>query len=332
MCCFSTPTHVSDTKIFARMLRPGVQGLAYQMAYEADKATAMILPLPVALPAREDSVRFKNLKAYPRLFADLDSGFPAAVVSRAARATSAAGPERSATLVVHDVGDFVASFVPSQADFGRIDPRFVLSKDVWAKLPQYSNYGFAVFQLKELRGSPHPIAFEFDTRTPDSIFFPTVHIHDGTVHDKDEFDHVLYTQDAVFDQRAGSDDGGTVDSDTGFVRSKGKAQTFTAPALSQGLLAADLLVLRRTLKGTHPNRDTTFDIKSVAAPSRIDDGKAPAAQPQSSDGKVPATAPGGCGRCDAGPGASLGEGLPMGAAMAGIAWIIRRRDARRKGQ
>jgi len=307
MCCFSTPTHVFGTKIFARLLRPGVQGLAYQMEYKAEQPTAMILPLPVALPAREDSVRFKNLKEYSRLFSDLEKGFPQLPtnsLSRSKSATASAAPE--AQLAVHDVGDFVATFVPSQADFGRLDPRFVLSKEVWAKLPQYQSYGFAVFQLKELRGSPHPIALEFDTRMADTVFFPTVHIHDGTVHDKDDFDHVLYTQDAVFDQRAGSYEGpDNVDSHTGFVRSKDQAQSFVMPTQSQGLLAPDLLVHKSTMRGTFANRDLTFDLKAIAAQPR------------------------GCGRCDAGPGASIQGSLPVGAALAGLAWIIRRRDARR---
>ena len=59
-----------------------------------------------------------------------------------------------AALKVHSVGKFVASFVPSQSDFDRLDPQFVIPKESWAKLPEYQDFGFAVFQLKELSGYP----------------------------------------------------------------------------------------------------------------------------------------------------------------------------------
>ena len=68
MCCFSAKTEVHGTSIFARLTKPGVQALAYQMTYKAAEPTAMILPLPVALPAREGSVRFVDLRAYPDFF------------------------------------------------------------------------------------------------------------------------------------------------------------------------------------------------------------------------------------------------------------------------
>jgi hypothetical protein len=38
------------------------------------------------------------------------------------------------------------------------------------------------------------MAFSFRTRDPQSIFFPTVHVHDSTVHQMADFDHFLYTQ------------------------------------------------------------------------------------------------------------------------------------------
>src|SRR5581483_11470974 len=109
----------------------------------------------------------------------------------------------AAPLEVHDVGDYIASFVPTVDDFERLDPRFSISKQVWSAIPAYADYGFAVFQLRELSGSTHPIAFEFQTRLSDALYFPTVHIHDGTVHEKDNFDHVLYLQEEQFDSKVG---------------------------------------------------------------------------------------------------------------------------------
>jgi hypothetical protein len=318
MCCFSSPTEVHDTSIFARFTRPGAQALVYQMRYTAARPTAMILPLPVALPAKEDAVRFTDLEAYPRFFDDLAAGFPEPPSkgigrSRAAVESAAA----AAPLAVHDVGQFVATFVPSANDFGRVDPRFVLPKDTWSRIPAYADYGFAVFQLKELAGTPHPIAFEFDTRTPGTLFFPTVHIHDGTVHEKDHFDHALYAQDAAFDRRAGAYEGpNAVDAATGFVRSKDSASSFADAGRSRGLLDGGLLVHKSTLRGMLPNRDTTFNLMAAATA---------VAHQGAAAGKAA-----GCGCELVGPAAAgYGASLPATAALGALGWIVRRRHERR---
>lgn len=48
MCCFSKNVEsVSATRIFARMMSPGHQGLAYQMNFSSAEDMAMILPIPV---------------------------------------------------------------------------------------------------------------------------------------------------------------------------------------------------------------------------------------------------------------------------------------------
>jgi hypothetical protein len=98
---------------------------------------------------------------------------------------------------VVEVGKFVASFVPAVKDFARLDKQFRLPDGVWEKLPQYKDFGFAVFKLKkpEKGGQKvHPMAFEFPREDKKVLFFPTVHIHDGQVHDKAGFDHTLYCQ------------------------------------------------------------------------------------------------------------------------------------------
>lgn len=316
MCCFSSPTEVHDTSIFARFTKPGAQALVYQMRYTAERPTAMILPLPVALPAKEGAVRFANLEAYPRFFDDLAGGFPEPPSKGLGLSKRSAVAAAAAPLAVHDVGQFVATFVPSANDFGRVDPRFVLPKDTWSRVPAYADYGFAVFQLKELAGSPHPIAFEFDTRSPGALFFPTVHIHDGTVHEKDHFDHVLYAQDPSFDRRAGAYQGpAAVDAATGFVRSKGAASSFADPARSRGLLDGGLLVHKAKLRGLLPNRDTTFDLVAAAA------AQTGAAARQAA----------GCG-CDVVGHAADGRGvsLPAAAALGAFGWLLRRRHERRR--
>ena len=43
----------------------------------------------------------------------------------------------------------------------------------------------------------HPMAMEFNTRHPDTLFFPTLHIHDGAVHAEEDYDHTLYFQEPL---------------------------------------------------------------------------------------------------------------------------------------
>lgn len=307
MCCFSTPTRVSNTSIFARIVRPGAQVIVYQMQFSSEQPTAMILPIPVALPAGDPSVRWKSLKEQPAFFERLAAGFPEPPPPQGAKGIVAAAAAVSAPLPVHEVGDFIASFVPTAADFDRVDPRFAIRKDVWSRIPAYVDYGFAVFQLKALSGSPHPIAFEFDTRLRDSLYFPTVHIHDGTVHREDRFDHALYLQDARFDARVGSYEGPShADPSTGFVRSSAVASQFADVAGSQGVLDGALLLHRMRIVGIHANTDTLVDLARASAGV-------------------------GCGRCATDPRtpSMLGAGP---AALAGLAWLIRRRDRLRRSE
>ncbi len=198
MCCFSCPVEsVSETRIFARASTKGRQFLVYSMIVDASQELAMILPIPVPANPDEDAVRFINLEEYEDFFDEMESGFPRPPAIRSDPSVSAlaGGP-----LVVEQVGSFEASFVPSIKDFGRLDQRFRLPIHVWNKLPKYRQYGFAVFQLmKEKHGAQkvHPMAFEFPRANPRQLFFPTVHIHDGSVHAKAEFDHVLYCQQST---------------------------------------------------------------------------------------------------------------------------------------
>src|SRR5712691_669648 len=207
MCCFSQAVdRVSDTGIFARGTN-GRQVLVYSMAYAARSDLAMVLPLPVPPRPPEEAVRFINLKEYPEFFVHLKMAFPAYVLL----ARSWDMPSlyaASIPLVVHEVGDFEASFVPGLSDFERLDPRFRIPRTVWDELPAYQDYGFAVFKLKAntkrnlrrlFRGTPepethkvHPMAFEFPRRQPELLYFPTLHVHDRTVHPGADYDHVLY--------------------------------------------------------------------------------------------------------------------------------------------
>jgi len=172
MCCFSGSVEsVTNTQIFGRLSGKETQFVVYQMQYESKVKTAMILPIPTAANATEDSVKFFDLKQYDRFFADLHRAFPPLTppptMSRAVDSKAA----KPAMLKVQEVGDFVASVVPSVGDFSRLDPMFSISPETWAKIPIYNDYSFVVFQLEKLEGRPHPMAFEFKTRHSDKIFF-----------------------------------------------------------------------------------------------------------------------------------------------------------------
>lgn len=192
MCIFSSEVNsVSGTKIYARYASRDRQFLVYSMDYDAPGELAMILPLPTPPSQPEDALKFVDLSGYPEFFHDIDRSFPLPrVIYRSPGETRAALP-------VYEVGSFEASFVPSQDGFARLDPRFRLDESIWGSLPNYHDYGFAVFKLKSGTRNVHPMAFTFPTRDSTTLFFPTMHIHHGTVTPKAEFDHVLYWQAAV---------------------------------------------------------------------------------------------------------------------------------------
>lgn len=194
MCCFSGPIHrVANTNIFARKSKKGHQFLVYSMTLDTPADVAMVLPIPVPKGSDEKAVRFINLEKYAEFFKDLHKGFPKP--RSLGRGRPSKGLEAK-NLAVVQVGSFEASFVPSVKDFDRLDKRFRLPEGTFDKLPGYKDWGFAVFKLKKGKKKIHPMAFEFPTRWSEKLFFPTVHIHDGKVHDRASFDHSLYLQAA----------------------------------------------------------------------------------------------------------------------------------------
>jgi hypothetical protein len=121
------------------------------------------------------------------------------------------------------------------------------------------------------------------------------------VHEKDEFDHVLYLQDASLDGRVSSYGGPSkIDGSTNLVRSQKAASSFVDGARALGIVAGDQLVHKTTLTGLLPNKDTFYDPSAKAS---------------------------GCSRCDvAGEPMWMDSQIPGLAAIAGLAWIIRRRN------
>jgi hypothetical protein len=258
---------IANTLIFAAAKADGRQSLVYSMNVAAVSDVAMILPVPVPPGADEDALRFISLEGYENFFEDVERAFPP--LPAASGAVDLGASDHRATLKVHEVGDFIASFVPTRADFDRVDPTFRLSDSVWSALPDYSDYGFAVFQLKDLQQRPkgfwprllgrtlpatpktiHPMAFEFPRREPEQLYFPTVHVHDGVVHETAKFDHTLFAQVPA---------GRAIDQ-TEWYPSFSPLGTFVDSNRAGDLIHPEAICCKRSIFGNHPNEDTLVPI------------------------------------------------------------------------
>ena len=252
MCCFSGPVKsVSATNIFARMGENGRQFLAYSMTVNMAKAVAMVLPLPVKKGSDEKAVRFINLEDYKNFFSDLESGFLKPIPNDGIPmpVTASATPMK---LQVVQVGNFEASFVPTVKDFNRLDKRFRLPAELFKTMPDYKNFGFAVFKLKPGSQTVHPMAFDFPTAQTAKVFFPTVHIHDGKIHKRATFDHVLYCQPSESSRLKLSD----------WEESEKLASRFVDVKKSAGLIAPGEHCYKRKLRGMLANKDTFVEFSA----------------------------------------------------------------------
>lgn len=243
MCIFSKPViDVSDTKIFAR--RDGnYQYIAYQMNFEANQELAMILPIPVASSingkqlSEDEQVQFVDFSEHKDFFAYLhEMTEPMLLGSRGMKGSFSKG-----TLKVHKVGNFEASFVPSLVDFSRLDERFKLKNEIWDQIPKYANYGFVVFKLHPDSTTVHPMVFKFAMNDQTKLFFPTVHIHDGLVHNLEHFNHVLYCQTEEPDKRISN-----IWRNGAFAHDK---KTY------KNVLKPDYTIHKRIITGTQRNED-----------------------------------------------------------------------------
>jgi hypothetical protein len=242
---------VANTSIFARHLGGGAQALVYAMELTVAGEVAMILPLPVKPGAGEDGAAFVSLEKHAGLFGDLSMLFSVPVQTMPRSKGGGFGfsfPQPR--LKVHEVGSFEASFVPTMADFSRLDDRFRLPESTWRALGAYDDWGFAVFRLKPGKKKRiHPMAFRFTTRDPARLFFPTVHVHDGAVHEEAAFDHALYFQ------RGEAGEGGAllpeIELETGV-----ELGLMLPTKDYEGLVAKARSVYRLQLRGRLPNQDT----------------------------------------------------------------------------
>jgi hypothetical protein len=248
MCCFSqNVTSVAGTRIFARRGKGTHQLLAYQMTFSSPVDLAMILPLPVPQGTREDAAHFINLESFPQFFDRLKDGFPEPMTKGISRGIGPVAAAAAAPLAVEQVGSYEASFVTTLKDFARLDARFRLKEGTWEKLPQYKSYGFAVFKLKKEAHTVHPMAFEFPRADAGKLFFPTVHIHDGTVHPDAHFDHQLYCQ--IPEEES-------LNAVATWRESVQQAGKFVDASKAKGLIDPGAHCYLKPLAGLLPNRDT----------------------------------------------------------------------------
>jgi len=248
MCCFTELVEkVSDTSIFARIVRGNRQIVVYGMSYAAKQELAMVLPIPVTADAPEDAVRFIDLEDCPGFFAQMRDGFlqPDRITLGGDDLGAVITEKR--TLRVHDVGAFEASFVPTPADFGRLDARFRLPVPIWLHLNHYRDWGFAVFKLKPTAlARVHPMAFEFPTRDAARLFFPTLHLHGKALEARAEFDHTLYCQpEPAMSWHLES-----------WRDSEGPASEFMLCEAGRALVDLDFPCWKLDIEGLRENRDT----------------------------------------------------------------------------
>lgn len=245
MCIFSQSAEVFHTEIFARSSQNGGQYLAYSMEMIGQEEMAMILPIPVLPSSPEEAVRWIDLEWFPFFFEDLNRVHDE---DREARLSipSTGGSDTQKTLVVTEVGQFEASFVPTLNDFNRLDERFKLPIQIWEQLPQYAHYGFAVIKLNPRNQGfrlTHPIAFEFPRADPTRLFFPTMHIHDGQVAKRAHFHHALHCQKNDTDRF----------NTWRWDRSRYRAGVMVDE--DQGVVDMNAFCYRVKMRGLHENRD-----------------------------------------------------------------------------
>jgi len=90
------------------------------------------------------------------------------------------------------------------------------------------------------------MAFTFPNALGSQLFFPTVHIHDGKVHERAQFDHLLYCQSSKMGRAAVAD----------WRASDLPAARFVDLGRAQHLVLGDRHIYRRAIFGMHKNEDT----------------------------------------------------------------------------
>lgn len=226
-------SRLANTHIFARATPNSTQYLVYQMDYAADEDIALILPLPTPPNTARDAVRFIDLVNYRDFFLDIEKGFPYTRGVPAVRGKT------------RDDARAEASFLPSAAAFSELEAHFRIPQTTWDQLPEYHDFGFAVFKIRARTPLRSPLALEFPTRNPNLLYFPTLQIRDGAAPEEVNFDLDLFCQ-----ARAG------------WLRTYDVASSFMDIQKAQGILDPGERVSRMTVQGMHPNSDILVGLRA----------------------------------------------------------------------
>jgi len=241
MSIFSGPvTRVANTRIFARTTDDNKQYLVLQMDYAADRDVALIVPLPTPADTAADAVRFTDLAHYPEFFIDLANGFPIA------RSAPMPGTVEDGSVVpLQRPPENNSSFVPSRAALSELGEDYRDAAAALEQLPEYHDYGFAVFKLPADTESMTPVAVEFPTRNAQLLFFPTLTLKEGHVETDSYFDIDLFAQ-----------------AKAGWMRSYDSARSFMDLDRAKDVVDPNLRVERFTVLGIHPNSDIVLDLNT----------------------------------------------------------------------
>lgn len=182
MCIFVAPVlRVSKTRIAVAPLSDNRQLIVYenQVSQQPGARNAMVLPVPAGQP-----VTLVDFSKYPfggNFWDDCDSLIPRAITNNAMSFGGGFGVATKdvETLPVQRVGAYMASVVPSLADFGRLDASvFQLPKDIESILVEHYAAGFSfVVCLFTGNVGAHPIAYTSARLPNGNCFIPTRHAH-----------------------------------------------------------------------------------------------------------------------------------------------------------
>ncbi len=136
--------------------------------------------------------------------------------------------------------------MPSVADFARLDERFRLPDGGMGQAAAVQGIRLRRLQAEEGEKKIHPMAFDFPRANAKKLFFPTVHIHDGKVHDKADFDHALYCQAAEPQDKK----------QLLHCAIRGPAEAFADIERAKKLLDPKAHVYMTTIRGMQKNQDT----------------------------------------------------------------------------
>ena len=107
------------------------------------------------------------------------------------------------------IGGYSVSLIPDTIGLNRVDSNeFIIGEVVLNVLKYKYSKGFS-FLICRFDGSVdnikmHPIGYTHKMIKPGILFTPTLHIHDGVIHDVSNFDHQIFILNCKIDPKIGN--------------------------------------------------------------------------------------------------------------------------------